>query len=160
MLRALGLGAFLYAFWLILSGHFEPLLMGFGAGSVALVVYLGLRMDVVDHESLPLHLVGRFWLYVPWLMKEILVSNVRVAKIILSPSLPIDPVLVQYHSSQKTDLGRVIYANSITATPGTITTWVAGSVLDVHSLTWVDVEGREEDEMDTRVTWVEQGDGP
>jgi len=134
--------------------------MGFGAGSVALVVYIALRMDVVDHEGLPIDLGGRFWLYLPWLMKEIFVCNVRVARIILSPSLPIDPILVKYHASQRTDLGRAIYANSITLTPGTITTWVDGDVLDVHSLTWVDVDGTEEDEMDRRVTWVEQGAQP
>jgi len=157
LLRALGLGAVLYGFWLVLSGHFEPLLMGFGIGSSALVVYLALRMDVVDHEGLPVDLGVRFWLYLPWLMKEVFVSNVRVARIILTPGLPIDPILVKYHASQKTDLGRAIYANSITLTPGTITTWVDEDSLDVHSLTWIDVDGREEDEMDRRVSWVEQG---
>jgi multicomponent Na+:H+ antiporter subunit E len=90
-------------------------------------------------------------------MKEIFVANLHVAKIILSPSLPIRPLLVHYRASQKTDLGRAIYANSITLTPGTITTGVDGDDLEIHSLTWVDVDGREEDEMDRRVTWVEQG---
>ena len=157
LLRALGLGAVLYGFWLVLSGHYTPLLLGLGVVSVALVVYLAARMDVVDEEGIPLQLGGRFWLYVPWLMKEIFVSNVRVAKIILTPSLPISPVLVRYRSSQKTDLGKAIYANSITLTPGTITTRVEGQDLEVHSLTWMDIDGREEDEMDRRVTWVEQG---
>ena len=157
LLRAFGLGAVLYGFWLVLSGHFTPLLLGLGLASVALVVYLATRMDVVDEEGIPLQLGGRFWLYVPWLMKEIFVSNVHVAKIILSPSLPISPILVRYHASQKTDLGKAIYANSITLTPGTITTRIEGDELEIHSLTWVDVDGREEDEMDRRVTWVEQG---
>jgi multicomponent Na+:H+ antiporter subunit E len=133
------------------------MLLGFGVGSSALVVYLAMRMDVVDHEGLPLQLHGRFWLYAPWLMKEILVANLHVARIILSPSLPISPIVVHYRSSQKTDLGRAIYANSITLTPGTITTGIQGDDLEVHSITWVDVDGREEDEMDRRVTWVEQG---
>jgi len=159
LLRALGLGAVLYGFWLVLSGHYTPFLLGLGLASVALVVYLAARMDVVDEEGIPLQLGGRFWIYVPWLMKEIFLSNVRVAKIILSPSLPISPVLVRYHSSQKTDLGKAIYANSITLTPGTITTRVEGQELEVHSLTWMDIDGREEDEMDRRVTWVERGGG-
>jgi multicomponent Na+:H+ antiporter subunit E len=157
LLRAIGLGAILFAFWLVLSGHFEPMLMGFGVASAAFVAYLAKRMDVVDHEGVPLHLGGRFWMYFPWLMKEIWVANLRVAKIILTPGLPISPILVHYHASQKTDLGRAIYANSITLTPGTITTSVLGDTLEVHSLTWVDVDGREEDEMDRRVRWVEQG---
>jgi len=158
LLRALGLGALLFGFWLLLSGHYDsPLLIGFGIGSTALVVYLSLRMDVVDHEGQPLQLGGRFWRYAPWLLKEILVANLHIARIILTPSLPISPIMVHYRSSQKTDLGRVLYANSITLTPGTITTGIKGDDLEVHSITWVDVNGREEDEMDRRVTWVEQG---
>lgn len=157
MLRALGLGVILFTFWVLLSGHYTPLLLSLGVLSSALVVFLAMRMDVVDHEGLPLHLGGRFWVYLPWLLKEIFRANVNVARIILTPSLPIDPLLVKYRSSQETDLGRTLYANSITLTPGTITTGVEGQILEIHSLTWVDVDGREEDEMDRRVTWVEQG---
>lgn len=160
MLRAFGLGVLLFAFWLVLSGHFEPLLIGFGLGSTVLVVYLALRMDVVDEEGLPLNMTGRFWIYMPWLMKEILIANLQVAKIILTPRLPISPVLIRFESSQKTDLGKVIFANSITLTPGTITVGIYGQQLEIHSLTWSAVDGREEDEMDQRVTWVEQGGHP
>jgi len=157
LLRAFGLGALLFGFWLLLSGHYTPMLIGFGLGSSVLVVYLSLRMDVVDHEGIPLQLGGRFWRYFPWLLKEILVANLHVARIILTPGLPISPIVVHYRSTQKTDLGRALYANSITLTPGTITTGIKGDDLEVHSLTWVDVDGREEDEMDRRVSWVEHG---
>ena len=147
----------LYLFWLVLSGHFEPRLMGFGVASSVLVVLLALRMEVADQEGMPFHVGGRFFVYFPWLMKEIFVANVHVAKIILHPRLPISPILVHYRASQASDLGRAIYANSITLTPGTITTGVNGAELEIHSLTWIDVDGREEDEMDSRCTWVEQG---
>jgi multicomponent Na+:H+ antiporter subunit E len=157
LLRAFGLGALQFGFWLLLSGHYTPMLIGFGVGSTVLVVYLALRMDVVDHESVPLQLHGRFWRYAPWLLKEIFVANLRVARIILTPSLPINPVMVHYRASQKTDLGRAIHANSITLTPGTITTGTRSTDLEVHCLTRVHDDGREEDEMDRRVTWVEQG---
>lgn len=157
MLRAFGLGAILVVFWLLLSGHYTPMLVSFGIGSSALVVYLAMRMDVVDHEGVPLQLGGRFWRYLPWLMKEIFVSNVAVAKIILHPKLPISPITVVFHGSQKTDIGRFIYANSITLTPGTITTGSDGQDFAIHVLTSTDVDGREEDEMDRRVTRVEQG---
>ncbi len=159
MLRAIGLGGLLLGFWLLLSGHYTPLLIGLGIGSTALVVYIALRMDVVDEEGVPLHVGGRFWMYVPWLMKEIAVSNVEVARIILDPKLPISPVMVRFHASQQTDLGRAIYANSITLTPGTITTGVEGTEFEVHSLTHMDVAHREleEDEMDRRCRWVERG---
>ena len=159
MLRAIGLGGLLLGFWLLLSGHYTPLLIGFGVGSTVLVVYLALRMDVVDHEGVPLHLGGRFWLYLPWLMKEIFVSNVVVAKIVLDPKLPIDPMLVRLRGTQQTDLGRAIHGNSITLTPGTITTGINGSEFEVHSLTRIDASDTAESEMDRRCTWVEQGGG-
>jgi multicomponent Na+:H+ antiporter subunit E len=159
LLRAIGLGGILLGFWLLLSGHYTPLLIGLGVASTALVVLIAMRMDVVDHEGVPLHVGGRFWVYAPWLMKEIFVANVEVARIILDPKLPISPIMVRFHGSQETDLGRAIYANSITLTPGTITTGVSGTELEVHSLTHIDLAHREleEDEMDRRCTWVERG---
>ena len=157
MLRAFGLGAILFGFWLLLSGHYTPLLLSFGVGSSVLVVYLSMRMDVVDHEGVPLHVGGRVWMYVPWLLKEILVANVAVAKIILSPNMKISPRMVVFHGTQQTDLGRVLYANSITLTPGTITTGVEGQDFQIHALTAADLETNEEDEMDRRCSWVERG---
>ena len=91
-------------------------------------------------------------------MLEILKANLHVTRLILHPRLPIEPQLVRGAANQKTELGQVIYANSITLTPGTITTGVEGQDFEIHALTYADVDGREEDEMDRRVTWVEQGD--
>ena len=157
MVRALGLGGILFGMWLVLSGHYTPLLLGFGVGSSVLVVLIAMRMDVVDHEGVPLYLGPRMLAYLPWLFVEIIRANINVARIILDPALPISPIMVHFQGSQKTDLGLVIYANSITLTPGTITTGVEGSELEIHALTWGDVDGREEDEMDRRVTRLEQG---
>ncbi|MCH7564402.1 MAG: Na+/H+ antiporter subunit E [Gemmatimonadetes bacterium] len=157
MVRAFSLGVMLFGVWLLLSGHYTPLLLGFGVGSSILVVLIAMRMDVVDHEGVPLYLGPRVLAYIPWLLLEILRANIIVARIILHPALPISPIMVHFQASQKTDLGRAIYANSITLTPGTITTGVEGSELEIHALTWADVDGREEDEMDRRVTRLEQG---
>ena len=157
MTRIVGLWVILFALWLLLSGQWDSvLLVGFGVGSCALTVYIANRMDVADHEGVSIYWVGRFLLYLPWLLKEILVANINVAKVILSPKLPISPIMVVFGSTQKTDLGRVLYANSITLTPGTITTGVEGDQLEIHALTWEDVDGREEDEMDQRVSIVER----
>ena len=155
MARLVGLGVALMALWLLLSGHYTPLLLGFGVGSCALVVFIAYRMDVPDHEGVPVATAGRFLGYLPWLLKEIWVANLNVARIILTPSLPISPTTVVFKGSQKTDLGRFIYGNSITLTPGTITTDVNGDEFEIHALTWHDVDGREEDEMDRRASWVE-----
>jgi multicomponent Na+:H+ antiporter subunit E len=156
LVRAFGLGVMLFGVWLLLSGQYTPLLLGFGVGSSIVVVLIAMRMDVVDHEGVPLYLGRRILAYVPWLLREILRANINVARIILDPALPISPIMVRFQASQKTDLGRAIYANSITLTPGTITTGVDGSELEIHALTWADIDGREEDEMDHRVTRLEQ----
>ena len=154
--RSLGLGAILAALWLMLSGHYTPLITSFGVVSVVLIVYLAHRMDVVDHEGVPF-LGGRLLLYFPWLMKEIFIANIAVAKIILDPKLPISPIMVRFRGHQDTDVGRFIYANSITLTPGTITTGVDDHEFEIHALTYHDVDGREEDAMDRLCAWVEQG---
>jgi multicomponent Na+:H+ antiporter subunit E len=90
-------------------------------------------------------------------MKEIFVANIDVAKVILDPKMPISPRMVVFHGSQETDLGRAIYANSITLTPGTITTGVAGQEFEIHALSAADLETHEQEEMDARCTHVERG---
>lgn len=156
-LRAFGLGIVLFVFWLLLSGHYNLLLVALGIASSVLVVVIARRLEVIDAEGLPLQLGWRLLVYIPWLMKEILVATLRVARMVLSPSLPIDPIVVRYRSSQSTDLGRALYANSITLTPGTVTMGIFGDELEVHSLTQTDIHRGEEHAMDRRVTWVERG---
>ena len=157
MLRALGLGVILFSFWLALSGHYTPLLLSFGVASTVLVTFVALRMDAEDGDAVPIHLGLRFFLYLPWLMKEILLANITVAKIILSPQMRISPRMVRFHGSQRTDLGRALYANSITLTPGTITTGVEGEVYEIHALTAEDLDSNEQDEMNRRCTFCEGG---
>lgn len=154
MLRSLGLGAILYGFWLLLSGHYTPLLLGLGAASCILVVYIARRMDVVDEEGLPLHVGPRFLVYVPWLLKEVFLSNVAVARIVLDPRLPIQPKLQRYPLPHETDLGRVIFGNSVTLTPGTVTTGIDGGTIEIHVLSGEDPDTTNGG-MSRRVSWVE-----
>lgn len=156
-LPTIALAAALLALWLVLSGHYTALLISFGVICTGLVVWFARRMRLVDPEGVFLHLFPGLVGYWIWMVKEIFVSNVRVARIVLSPSLPIRPALVHYRASQETDLGRVLFANSITLTPGTITTEVAGDDFRIHALEWLFVDGVEEGEMDARVLTLEGG---
>jgi len=107
--------------WLLWSGHFEIDLLIYGLVSCLIVVAIIRRLRVLDRESLPVYLGLRpFLSYVPWMVWEVIKANVNVARIILDPKLPIDPELVRVPADQKTALAQVIYANSITLTPGTI----------------------------------------
>ena len=158
MNRAFWLWGVLFAVWLLLSWHFEPLFIFFGVFTCTVAVWVCVRMGVVDRESLPLHLVWRGAGYLCWLAWEIFRSNLRVARIILSPRLRLDPSIVHFRASQRTDLGRFIYANSITLTPGTVTTGVTGDDMEVHAIVQSEIDGSEENDMNQRVTALE-GEG-
>jgi len=125
----------LFLFWLFLSGHFEPLLLGLGVVSVALTVFLSWRMNVIDHESYPLHLSPKFPGFFLYLFKEIVKANIDVASRILRwRGTSISPQMIDIPQSQESDLGAVMYANSITLTPGTVTLRLSEDSLTVHAL--------------------------
>ena len=160
MLHVLSLGLVLYGLWMLLSGYFQPLLLGLGAGSVLAVLWIAHRMDVIDHEGHPIHLTGRAFLYWPWLIVEIVKSNIDVAKVILSRKMPIHPSVIEIKATQETELGQVILANSITLTPGTVTIAIDRDIMSVHALTREAAEGLQTGDMDRRVTAMEAHVGP
>jgi len=139
------------SFWLLLSGRFGPLLLGFGVASVLITVVIALRMDIVDQEGHPVHLTPQFIVYWLWLAKEIVKANIDVARRIWHPALPISPVMRRLPAGECTVLGKVIYANSITLTPGTVTTDVGDDLIEVHALTREAAEALFEGEMERRV---------
>lgn len=144
----------LFGTWLLWSGHTEPLLLGFGVFSCGLCTWLAARMEGDDFESMPLGAWGRVVVYLPWLLWEILKSNLHVARVVLSPGLPIQPKLVRVKASQKTAFGQVLYANSITATPGTISLDLRNGEILVHALTQDTADGLD-GVMDAKCAWVE-----
>jgi multicomponent Na+:H+ antiporter subunit E len=155
--RSISLGVVLSALWLVLSGYFDkPNILAMGAVSVVLVVLISRRMGMVDHEGHPVHLSGRALRYWPWLLKEIIKSALQVSKIILSPRMPIHPTTFDVRGMQKTELGLVIFANSITLTPGTVTIALSNNVLTLHALTTEAANGWEESEMNRRVFALER----
>ena len=114
-------------------------------------------MGLVDPEGHPIHLAPRATLYWPWLAKEIVKSAWDVTKVILSPRLPIQPTLVRFRPSQRTEVGLVTHANSITLTPGTITIEADRDEFLVHALTTAGAEGVTGGDMDARVARFERG---
>lgn len=152
MTRSVTLFLLLFVTWLLLSGYFTPLLLILGLASCGIAVYIGHRMDVVDHEGHPIHLYPRLLNYIPWLTVETVKSNIAVAKIILKKDMPISPVVFRVKSTQKGDVGKMIFANSITLTPGTISMSVDDDSILVHSITQEAADDLLSGEMDRRVT--------
>lgn len=154
--RTLSLALALAAIWLLLSGHYEPLILAFGAGSVAFVVLIARKKGLTDREGHPIAMLLGGLRYWPWLLVEIAKSNLAVARCILSPRLPINPAVIKVPTSQRTDLGRVVFANSITLTPGTVSILVERDTITVHALTAeAAADLAEGGGMDRRVTRME-----
>ncbi|MED5371868.1 MAG: Na+/H+ antiporter subunit E [Myxococcota bacterium] len=159
MARTLIIFVVLLATWLSWSGVYEPLTIGFGVASSAFVALLTRRLGADEKGS-----NSGFWLrlllYLPYLFKEILLSNLHVARVILSPKMPIKPQLIRVPCGPKTPLGQTLYANSITLTPGTITLDLRDGSLLVHALTQDTAEGVQEGTMDRKCQRVEGQSAP
>lgn len=142
--------------WLGNSGHYSPLLLAFGALSVFLVVWIARRMRVVDGESQPFHLSFRLLAYYGWLFRKIVESNIKVAGCAWRGRNAISPVSARVPCGLQSDLSRVIYANSITLTPGTVTVSLDKGELLVHALTDSGMAELQTGEMEGRVARLDQ----
>lgn len=151
--RNIGFGAVLFSLWVTLSGHFSGFFLLLGLVSCGLVMWLTARMRPGGQERAQFPDMWCTLKYTGWLAREIFLSNLKVARIILDPRLPIRPVLFFSPAAQKTDLGRFIFANSITLTPGTISIEItgAGDQILVHTLHEDMSWGMQGCDMDARV---------
>lgn len=129
-----GLILALAAFWFTLSGETAPLFLVLGALSLVLVLWLAARLRIIDRDASPYHRIVQMLVYLGWLLVEIVKANVAVIARIVGPGHAIDPVMVNLKTSARTDLGKALFANSITLTPGTVTVDVEGDALKVHAL--------------------------
>lgn len=132
-----------------------PRLFYFGIGCSIFVVALIEYHRQVTKDYLDYKLGLRPILYIPWLLWEIVKSNLAIARVILSPSMPIQPKLIRVTATQKTELGKVIHANSITLTPGTTTLDVRDDTLLVHALTDSSAQGALSGVIDRKVSALE-----
>lgn len=154
-MRLVGLFAGLFVFWLMLSGLFSPLLIALGVVACLLATAAAWRLNILDREAQPLELLRGAVTYWPWLIKEIIKSAWSVTKVVLHPQLPISPTMTVVKASQKTPSGIATYANSITLTPGTLTTGVSGRNLTIHALVKDGALDLESGGMDRRVSHFE-----
>ena len=145
----------LFGFWLLMSGYYTPLILSLGVISCLLCVYLTIKGKFLDNETLPIYFFPRLIQYTLWLIKEILKSNIQTAKVIIMKSE--EPELFSVKATQKTNEGKVTYANSITLTPGTVTTQIKNDIFEVHALTKSFGDDVRSSEMDKMVTWLEKG---
>ena len=153
--KSITLFIILFGFWLLMSGYYTPLILSLGVISCLLCVYLTIKGKFLDNETLPIYFFPRLIQYTLWLIKEILKSNIATAKVIIMKSE--EPELFCVKATQKTNEGKVTYANSITLTPGTVTTQIKNDIFEVHALTKDFGDDVRSSDMDKMVTWLEKG---
>ena len=136
----LGLVLPLAGFWLLLSGHYTGLLLGFGVLSVLMVVVIVRRMDVVDGTRSRVRLPLRALLYAGWLASQIVVSSAVVLRQVWTPRLAPRPAVGMTPVKGLSEIGTVAYANSITLTPGTLSLHLDEAGIEVHALRQVDLD--------------------
>lgn len=156
MRYAASLATVLVLLWLGISGVYKPLILGLGVASIALVVWISRRMDVVGVEHNPALYSWRLPLYWGWLVWQIIVANFQVAACALRPSR-IQPGVVRVPVPQKTAVGKVTYANSVTLTPGTVTLFLSADEMTVHALHPGSREDLESGRMAEQILWLEAG---
>lgn len=128
--------ALIYPFWLLMVGNFAPaellvgLLVAFFTAWLS-KQHLHILEAVKWHPAMPLHLL----IYLSIFLWALLRANLDVARRVLSPNLPINPAIVEVETALQSDLGKLLLANSITLTPGTLTVDVIDHHLQVH---WID----------------------
>ena len=140
--------SFLVIWWCMVGIGTEPLAIAF-----AIIVPFVTFLCAVKFDMLPGRNVFsiKFIPYIFWLLKEMLILTMHVVKLAWSRNLKIIPVIEPIKSIQQSDEGVVLYANSITLTPGTVTVNVVDNALLVHALDVSLMEDLKEGVMDRKV---------
>ena len=122
--------------WIILNAKITMEILIFGLVISAVMFAFTCRfMDYsIQKEKMLLCLIPLLVKYFAVLIEEIVKANVAVLKIIFSPDMEPEPAFVYFDTNFKTGMAKMLLANSITLTPGTITVSVEGNRFCVHCL--------------------------
>lgn len=132
--------------WFIFNGKITPEISVLGVILCACIYFFMCRfMGYSIRKDIALIRKSTYFLsYIGVLVVEIVKANALVMHLVLTDREVAEPVIVEYRTRLKTDLGRVIFANSITLTPGTITVSLKGDELVIHCLDKTMAEGMED----------------
>ncbi len=146
----------MFAFWILLSGEFTFILITSGVIASLIVAYLSHDIFIGKADlKTETGRVFRFFRYLPWLLWEIVLANVEIAYLVLSPKPLVDPQIVRFKPDLKTDLGIVTLAHSITLTPGTVTVEANEEEFVIHAIWKKSAEGIIGGEMQRKVKEIE-----
>lgn len=134
--------ALLFAIWLILTNSiaFSNIAVGLIVSvSIALLYTKSFKSDNVE-------MISPYWLgvYIVVFLKNIILSNIQISKRILRKDMRLAPAIVAVKTDLKSDWKKLLLANSITLTPGTLTLDVKGDMLYIHTIEYDKEKSKEE----------------
>jgi len=150
----------LFLNWIIWSGMFDAFHLSLGVIACSIVTYTthDLLFKEEKFSGKLLREAIRFILYIPWLIYQIVIANLHVASLVLSPKMPINPQLVRFKSGLKKEISLVTLGNSITLTPGTITADIVDGEFFVHALSKKTADDLLTGDMEKRVARIFEED--
>ncbi|MFW6279282.1 MAG: Na+/H+ antiporter subunit E [Bacillota bacterium] len=129
----------LMIFWVVLTGEFSLgyLLTGLVLSMFITLFWGGFLLPPAPGKALLMHpgLIITIFKYFRDFIIELVQASWDVARIVLQPELPIEPVFVEYDLELDQTINRVLLANSITLTPGTLSVFLSHEHIVVHALT-------------------------
>jgi len=144
--------AFLLAiFWLLLSGFLQPLLLTFGVITVALTLVLVKRMRMLDSKAKHFGSELSLLRYIPWVLSQIMLSSLQVTKHVWTRNPKFKPVLAKIPSDAIPKNKQVLYANSITLTPGTLCVDIDETSVSVHALEEESIKALQDGEIADKI---------
>jgi len=145
----------LFGFWYLLSEKSDSFHLTLGVVCSLLVAYLGYDLLFANVRAGDIRVIlQRFIAYIPWHFYQIALSNFYVARLVLSPKMPIDPQIITFKTKLESDISLMTLATSITLTPGTITMDITDGEFIVHALDKKVAEDLHTGEMEDRVAHV------
>jgi multicomponent Na+:H+ antiporter subunit E len=143
-------------FWIIMSGYLDAMHIGFGVISVSVVLFFNYRLQNYrfsrqDIDVLHSLRFSRAFYFFFWLFVQIIVAGFHMARLIVSPSMPIRPAVVKFRADLPSDQAKMILGNSITLTPGTLTVDIEEDQFLIHALDTTSYESLQNDKMPREV---------
>jgi len=138
---AINLWVTLLAIWLVLNASIESqvLLSGIFLATLLSVTLVHFSSAYADVRLSP-RVIGHILLYLLVFTGELVRANFNVARLVFSPRLDIHPGIVEIKTRLQSRTARMLLANSITLTPGTLVVNIIGDTLFVH---WIDVRSKD-----------------
>ena len=131
----------LFVMWMILTANFEVANIFIGLSLSFAIALIYKKMFEHSEEEL----INPYWLgvYIVVLGKNLIISNLQIAKRTLSKDMQLNPAIVAVKTELKSEWKKLLLANSITLTPGTLTLDVKDDILYIHTIECKNIENKQ-----------------